>query len=162
VRAVLLSTTVNGRVVELEIATTARLLDVLHDALALTGTKEGCAEGECGACTVLVDGKAVNACLVLAAQVQGRSVLTVEGLSAMGTLNTLQRLFVERGAIQCGFCTPGMLMSATALLARNRRPSRAEIRQALAGNLCRCTGYAAIVEAVEAAADELSSSHAPG
>jgi aerobic carbon-monoxide dehydrogenase small subunit len=150
----LLSTVVNGTEVSLDIAPDARLIDVLRNALALTGTKEGCAEGECGACTVVIDGAAVNACLVLAAQVQGKSVLTVEGLSSAGQPNALQKKFVELGAIQCGFCTPGMLMSATALLARSRQPSHEEIRRALAGNLCRCTGYAAIIEAVAAAADE--------
>jgi aerobic-type carbon monoxide dehydrogenase small subunit (CoxS/CutS family) len=150
----LLSTVVNGTEVSLDIAPDSRLIDMLRNALALTGTKEGCAEGECGACTVLIDGMAVNACLVFAAQVQGKSVLTVEGLSSPGQPNGLQKKFVELGAIQCGFCTPGMLMSATALLARSKKPSHEEIRQALAGNLCRCTGYAAIIEAVAASADE--------
>ncbi len=150
----ILNTVVNRTEVKLDIAPDTRLIDVLRNALALTGTKEGCAEGECGACTVLIDGVAVNACLVLAAQVQGKSVVTVEGLSTAGQPNALQRKFIELGAVQCGYCTPGMLMSATALLACNRNPSRAQIRQVLAGNLCRCTGYAAIVEAVAAAADE--------
>ncbi|MFI4889661.1 MAG: (2Fe-2S)-binding protein [Steroidobacterales bacterium] len=149
-----LSTVVNGTNVGVDIAPDARLIDVLRDSLALIGTKEGCAEGECGACTVLVDGVAVNSCLVLAAQVEGKSVLTVEGLSSAGQLNTLQRKFIELGAIQCGFCTPGLLMSATALLARNATPSHDQIRQALAGNLCRCTGYTAIIEAVAATAEE--------
>jgi aerobic-type carbon monoxide dehydrogenase small subunit (CoxS/CutS family) len=153
----LLSTVVNGTEVSLDIAPDSRLIDVLRNALALTGTKEGCGEGECGACTVLIDGMAVNACLLFAAQAQGKSVLTVEGLSSPGQLNGLQKKFVELGAIQCGFCTPGMLMSATALLARSKKPSFDEIRQALAGNLCRCTGYAAIIEAVAAAADEQGS-----
>ena len=147
-----LSTVINGKQISLDIAPDTRLIDVLRNALALTGTKEGCAEGECGACTVLIDGVAVNACLVLAAQVQGKPVLTVEGLSGAGQPNALQKRFIELGAIQCGFCTPGMLMSATALLASNRNPSHDEIRRALAGNLCRCTGYAAIIEAVAAAA----------
>lgn len=150
----LLSTVVNGTEVSLDIAPDARLIDVLRNALALTGTKEGCGEGECGACTVVIDGVAVNACLVLAAQVQGKSVLTVEGLSGPGHPNVLQKKFIELGAIQCGFCTPGMLMSATPLLARSTKPSHEEIRRALAGNLCRCTGYTAIIEAVAAAADE--------
>src|ERR1017187_10096880 len=118
----LLSTVVNGTEVSLDIAPDARLIDVLRNALALTGTKEGCGEGECGACTVLIDGVAVNACLVLAAQVQGKSVLTVEGLSSAGHPTVLQRKFIELGAIQCGFCTPGILMSATALLTRDRTP----------------------------------------
>ena len=149
-----LNTVVNGAAVSLEIAPDARLIDVLRNALGLTGTKEGCAQGECGACTVVIDGAAVNSCLVFAAQVEGKSVLTVEGLSSAGAHNALQKQFIETGAVQCGFCTPGILMSATALLARSPRPSQQEIRQALAGNLCRCTGYAAIIEAVATAADE--------
>jgi carbon-monoxide dehydrogenase small subunit len=150
----LLNTVVNGTAVSLDVVPDARLIDVLRNALGLTGTKEGCAEGECGACTVVIDGAAVNACLVFAVQVQGKSVLTVEGLSSAGQLNALQKKFIENGAVQCGFCTPGILMSATALLARNPKPSQEEIRRALAGNLCRCTGYAAIIKAVAAAADE--------
>jgi carbon-monoxide dehydrogenase small subunit len=150
----LLNTVVNGTAVSLDVVPDARLIDVLRNALGMTGTKEGCAEGECGACTVVIDGAAVNACLVFAAQVQGKSVLTVEGLSSAGQLNALQKKFIENGAVQCGFCTPGILMSATALLARNPKPSQEEIRRALAGNLCRCTGYAAIIKAVAAAADE--------
>jgi aerobic carbon-monoxide dehydrogenase small subunit len=145
---------VNGLPVDVEVAAHARLVDVLRDTLGLTGTKIGCAAGECGACTVLVDGNAVNACLVAAAQVAGRAVLTVEGLGRPGEPDRLQRKFVEHGAVQCGFCTPGLLMSATALLARVPHPSRAEIATAIAGNLCRCTGYAAIIAAVEAAADD--------
>ncbi|NNM62093.1 MAG: (2Fe-2S)-binding protein [Steroidobacteraceae bacterium] len=147
---------INGAAVSVDIDADARLIDVLRDALALTGTKEGCAEGECGACTVLIDGLAVNSCLVLAAQVEGRSLLTIEGLASGDGANALQRNFIERGAIQCGFCTPGMLMSATALLMRVQQPSREEIRRALAGNLCRCTGYEPIIEAVAAAADEMA------
>lgn len=149
-----LNAIVNGAAVSLEIAADARLIDVLRKDLGLTGTKEGCAQGECGACTILIDGAAVNSCLVFAVQVEGKSVLTVEGLSHAGELNTLQKQFIAMGAVQCGFCTPGILMSATALLACTARPSQQEIRQALAGNLCRCTGYAAIIEAVSAAADE--------
>ncbi len=149
-----LSAIVNGIAVNLEVAADDRLIDVLRNGLALTGTKEGCGEGECGACTVVIDGEAVNACLVFAAQVQGKSIQTVEGLASAGQPSALQRKFVELGAVQCGFCTPGMLMSATALLARNGNPSHDEIRRALAGNLCRCTGYAAIIEAVAAAASD--------
>ncbi len=144
---------VNGVPRELEVAPDTRLIDVLRDQLALTGTKEGCGEGECGACTVLVDGQAVNSCLMLAPQVQGRQVLTVEGLGGDGELDDLQRQFIEHGAVQCGYCTPGMLMSAKALLLVTPRPSEDEIRSALAGNLCRCTGYAAIIAAVRAAAE---------
>jgi aerobic carbon-monoxide dehydrogenase small subunit len=149
-----LSFTVNGVARDLEVTATARLLDVLRDGLGLTGVKEGCGEGECGACTVLVDGVAVDSCLTLAAQVRGRQVLTVEGLAQHGELDVLQRCFIEQGAVQCGFCTPGMLLTAKALLLVNPQPSEAEIRRAMAGNLCRCTGYSAIVAAVQAAAQD--------
>ena len=143
--------TVNGMVHEVDARPTARLLDVLRDQLGLTGTKEGCAEGECGACTVIVDGKAVNSCVMLAVQARGKEILTVEGLAREGELDLLQQKFVEYGAVQCGYCTPGMLMSAKALLLANPVPSEQDIRIALAGNLCRCTGYSAIVAAVKAA-----------
>ena len=143
--------TVNGMQYEVEARPTARLLDVLRDQLGLTGTKEGCAEGECGACTVIVGGKAVNSCVMLAVQARGKEILTVEGLAEHGELDALQQKFVEYGAVQCGYCTPGMLMSAKALLMANPVPSEQDIRIALAGNLCRCTGYAAIVAAVKAA-----------
>jgi aerobic carbon-monoxide dehydrogenase small subunit len=141
----------NGSPVSLDIDPGLRLLDVLRDHLGLTGTKEGCGEGECGACTVLLDGLAVDSCLVMAMQAQGRAVSTVEGLERAGELDALQRAFILEGAVQCGFCTPGMLMSAKALLMKSPRPSEAEIRSALAGNLCRCTGYQKIVRAVTAA-----------
>ena len=143
--------TLNGMPIGLDIDPSLRLLDLLRDVLGLTGTKEGCGEGECGACTVIVDGAAVDSCLVMAMQVRGRSVLTVEGLEKDGELDVLQQAFVDAGAIQCGYCTPGMLMSAKALLMGNPHPSEAEIRGAMAGNLCRCTGYQKIVEAVQAA-----------
>jgi carbon-monoxide dehydrogenase small subunit len=143
--------TVNGMQYEVEARPTARLLDVLRDQLGLIGTKEGCGEGECGACTVLVDGRAVNSCVMLAVQARGKDVLTVEGLAQDGELDVLQQKFVEYGAVQCGYCTPGMLMSAKALLMANPVPSEQDIRIALAGNLCRCTGYSAIVAAVKAA-----------
>jgi carbon-monoxide dehydrogenase small subunit len=143
--------TVNGMQYEVEVRPTARLLDVLRDQVGLTGTKEGCAEGECGACTVIVDGRAVNSCVMLAVQARGKEVLTVEGLAEDGQLDLLQQKFVEYGAVQCGYCTPGMLMSAKALLMANPVPSDQDIRIALAGNLCRCTGYSAIVAAVKAA-----------
>jgi len=149
-----LQLTVNGTPRGLEIDPTARLIDVLRDELQLTGAKEGCGEGECGACTVLVDGKAVASCLMLAVQARGREVVTVEGLAVEGELDTLQQKFVEYGAVQCGFCTPGMLMSAKALLLQNPTPSERDIRVALAGNLCRCTGYSAIVAAVKAASGQ--------
>ena len=145
---------VNGTVWEISARPTARLIDVLRDQMGLTGTKEGCGEGECGACTVIVDGKAVNSCVMLAVQALGKEVLTVEGLAASGELDTLQQKFVEQGAVQCGFCTPGMLMSAKALLMANPLPSDQDIRTALAGNLCRCTGYKTIVAAVRAASGQ--------
>jgi len=144
---------VNQRPVRLTVAADAFLVDVLRDKLALTGTKYGCGMGECGACTVLLDGQPVFACLVLAVEVDGRSVTTVEGLGTIDELHPLQRTFAELGAVQCGFCTPGMLVSAAALLATQPRPTELEIRGALSGNLCRCTGYTKIVEAVQAAGD---------
>ena len=144
--------TVNGRAVELRTHPMARLLDVLREELALTGTKEGCGEGECGACSVLVDGELVNSCLVPVAQVEGAAVTTIEGVAGDGELHPVQRAFVEHGGAQCGICTPGMVLAAVALLAHTPRPTEAEIRTGLAGNLCRCTGYMKIFDAVAAAA----------
>jgi carbon-monoxide dehydrogenase small subunit len=132
------------------------LLEVLRDTLEMTGTKEGCGTGDCGACTVLLDGKPVNSCLVLAPEAEGRQVTTVEGLAHGGRLHPVQRAFVDNGGLQCGICTPGMIMSAVALLERNPAASEAEIRYAIAGNLCRCTGYDKIVRSVEAAAREMA------
>ncbi len=132
------------------------LTNLLRDDLGLTGTKHGCGVGDCGCCTVLLDGQPVNSCLVLAAQAEGRKVTTIEGLASGGKLHPLQESFVEKGAIQCGFCTPGMILSASALLRDNPSPSEQEIRQGLSGNLCRCTGYQKIVEAVSDAASKLS------
>jgi len=155
---------VNGMEHELDVRPTARLIDVLRLQLGLTGVKEGCSEGECGACTVIVDGRAVDSCLVLAAQMRGKKVLTVEGLAGDDGLDLLQRMFVEHGAVQCGYCTPGMLMSAKALLMADPHPTEEAIRLALAGNLCRCTGYTTIVAAVRAASEQPAKSApaAPG
>jgi len=151
---------VNGMDHELDVRPTARLIDVLRLQLGLTGVKEGCSEGECGACTVIVDDKAVNSCLVLAAQARGKKVLTVEGLADDDGLDLLQRMFIEHGAVQCGYCTPGMLMSAKALLMADPHPTEEAIRLALAGNLCRCTGYTTIVAAVRAASEQPAESSA--
>ena len=129
-----------------------RLLDVLRDDLRLTGTKEGCGEGECGACSVIVDGEVINSCLVPVCQVQGSTILTVEGLAQDGRLDPLQQAFFECGGAQCGICTPGMLVAARALLDGGGRPTRDEIAEAIAGNLCRCTGYVKIIDAIEQAA----------
>jgi len=147
-----LSFTLNGDRVEAEIETHWTLLQLLRDHLEMTGTKEGCGKGECGACTVILDGRAINSCLYPAMEVEGKEVLTIEGLAdAEGILHPIQRAFVDHGAIQCGFCTPGMVMSAKALLDENSKPSEEEIRMAIAGNFCRCTGYIQIIEAIKAA-----------
>ena len=146
-----LTMTLNGESVTVEVEPFEILVDVLRDKLGLTGAKIGCNEGECGACTVIMDGQAVLSCLLPAMKAQGREVVTIEGLSHGGELHPLQQAFIEQGAVQCGYCTPGMIMSAKALLDENPRPSLEEIEEALAGNLCRCTGYFQIVEAVEAA-----------
>ncbi|MBS3873605.1 MAG: (2Fe-2S)-binding protein [Firmicutes bacterium] len=143
---------VNNQSVEVNALPSARLLDVVREELDLTGTKEGCGQGECGACTVLLDGKAVNACLVLVGQVEGRNIETIEGLATGSSLHPLQQAFIDEGAVQCGYCTPGMLLSAKALLSDNPTPSEAEIRVAIAGNLCRCTGYTKIIKAIQSAA----------
>lgn len=148
--------TLNERPVEAEVEPHRTLLWALREVFDLVGAKEGCGVGECGACTVLLDGEAVNACLVLAGKVDGRTVTTVEGLGGPEALHPLQKWFIRKHAVQCGYCTPGMLLSAAALLRRNPDPSRDEIREALAGNLCRCTGYVQIVEAVRAAAREMA------
>jgi aerobic carbon-monoxide dehydrogenase small subunit len=148
-----ISFTVNGRSVKLDVREDQRLLDLIRDDLQLTGTKEGCGEGECGACTILVDGQAVASCLMLAPQVDGKDILTIEGLAQGNELHPIQRAFVEKGAVQCGFCTPGFIMSAYALLSKNPYPSDEEIMAALEGNLCRCTGYAKILDAVHFAVE---------
>ncbi len=149
-----ISLTVNGVTSELAVEPRRTLLEVLRDDLGLTGTKKGCGIGDCGSCTVLLDGVATFSCLTLAIQADGGTVETVEGLAKDGKLNRLQQAFVDQGAIQCGFCTPGMLMTATELLRRNLRPSERDIRRAISGNLCRCTGYQKIVEAIQAASEE--------
>jgi carbon-monoxide dehydrogenase small subunit len=143
---------VNGRPVTCETDAEARLLDLLRETLGLTGTKEGCGEGECGACTVLLDGRPVNSCLVLAPAAAGKSVVTIEGVGRADALHPIQAAFVETGGVQCGFCTPGFILSAYALLESNPNPTDEEIRTALEGNLCRCTGYESIVDAVRLAA----------
>jgi len=144
---------VNGDMHELHVSPMLTLLELLRDVLGLTGTKKGCGTGDCGACTVLMNGNAVNACLVLAADVRGSKIITIEGLAGPGGLHPVQKRLVEHGAIQCGFCTPGMIMTAVALLGRNPSPTEDEVREAISGNLCRCTGYAKIIEAVLAAAN---------
>ena len=144
---------VNGKEYKMDICPTMRLVDVLRNELGLTGTKEGCGEGECGSCTVIMGGKAVNSCLVLAPQIRGQEILTVEALEKDGQLDSLQESFINNSAIQCGYCTPGMLMSAKALLMANSNPSEEEIKIAISGNLCRCTGYNKIVHAIKEAAE---------
>lgn len=151
-----LSFTLNHKPCTIEADPCDRFLDVLRNDLSLRGTKEGCGVGECGACTIVIDGNAVTSCLVLAGQVDGADVLTVEGLSETEIGSVLQRCFIENGAVQCGFCTPGMLMSAYALLQHNPNPTREEIKEAIAGNLCRCTGYVPIVNSIEAAVKSLA------
>jgi aerobic carbon-monoxide dehydrogenase small subunit len=143
--------TINGQEIARDVAQHHTLLEFLRDDIGLTGTKECCAEGECGACTVLLDGKAINACLVLAAEADGSIVTTIEGLEKDGQLDPLQQAFIDKGAVQCGFCIPGMIMAAKYLLQENSNPTEAEIKQGLAGNLCRCAGYSRIIDAVREA-----------
>lgn len=145
---------VNGIKVELNVEPDRRLIDILREDLELTGTKEGCGEGECGSCTVIIDGKAVHACLTVAIQLEGTHILTIEGLENKGELSEIQKVFIEENAIQCGFCTPGMIMSTKALLMNNHHPSEQEIRSALTGNICRCSGYSQILKAVRRLAGE--------
>ena len=140
----------NGKETEVEVPSHWTLLRLLREKLGLTGTKEGCGIGECGACTVLLDGISVNSCLILAPKGEGRKVETIEGLGSRESLHPLQKSFIDHGAIQCGFCTPGILMSSKALLEENANPTREEIKEAISGHLCRCTGYHQIIEAIEA------------
>ena len=151
-----LTMTLNGESVSVEIEPFDLLVDVLRDKLGLTGTKIGCNEGECGACTVIMDGETVNSCLVLAAEANGKSIVTVEGVGSRDKLHPVQKAFVEHGGMQCGFCTPGMIVTATYLLNENPHPTEEEIREGLAGNFCRCTGYTKIIESIEAAAEMMS------
>jgi len=147
---------INGIDYRLEVQDDLRLIDLLRDELHLTGTKEGCGEGECGACTVILDGKTVNSCLLLATQAHGKTIITIEGLGDEDNLHPIQRAFLENGAVQCGYCTPGMILSAKVLLDINSRPNRREIREAISGNLCRCTGYEKIIDSVERASELIS------
>ncbi|MHC4778878.1 MAG: (2Fe-2S)-binding protein [Planctomycetota bacterium] len=154
----LLRLQVNGLFEEVASEPNRTLLEVLREDLGLTGTKEGCGLGECGSCTVLLDGKPVNACLVVAGQAEGSSIETIEGLADGNDLHPIQEAFVDRGSIQCGFCTPGMILTAKAFLAENPDPTEAQVRRAISGNLCRCTGYEKIVEAIMAAAENMRDS----
>lgn len=144
--------TVNGEEHHLEVKPNRTLVDLLREDLGLTGTKKGCNEGKCGSCTVLMDGLPIDSCMLLAVQADGRDILTIEGLAGEETPHPLQKAFAEKGAVQCGYCTPGMILTAKALLDQNPRPGEKEIRSAIAGNLCRCTGYTKIVEAIGACA----------
>ncbi|CAG9185732.1 (2Fe-2S)-binding protein [Cupriavidus pinatubonensis] len=152
---VTIDVTVNGEEHTIDVPARRMLSDLLRDDLNLTGTKRGCETGICGACTVLVDGEAVKSCLMLAVQVRGRHVMTVEGLAADGELHPLQQCFMECGGLQCGYCTPGFLMTSCALLANNPNPTEEEVRHGLNGNLCRCTGYVGIVESILSAAEKM-------
>ena len=154
--------TVNGSLEQVDVPSNLTLLQLLREKLALTGTKNGCTTGECGACTVILNGEAVNSCLVLAVECHGAEVLTVEGLAPSGILDPIQQALIDEGGVQCGFCTPGILMSAYALLQRNPHPSEAEVREALVGNLCRCTGYLRIIDAVQKASKIISQSSRGG
>jgi carbon-monoxide dehydrogenase small subunit len=147
--------TVNGTLYEFSVQPWETLLEVIRDRLGLTGTKEGCGLGECGACTVIMDGKTVNSCLVLAVEADGAQITTIEGLADGDQLHPIQEAFIEHGGLQCGFCTPGMIISAKGLLDENPNPSEAEIRRAIAGNLCRCTGYTKIIESIASAAKNM-------
>jgi len=147
--------TVNNKDYDVEIKPHTTLLDVLREDLGLTGAKEGCGEGECGACTVIMGGKAINACIMLAAEADGKEIVTIEGLAREGKLHPIQEAFVEIGGLQCGFCTPGMILSTKVLLDENPNPTEEEIKKGLEGNFCRCTGYTKIIESVKVAAEKV-------
>ncbi len=151
-----ISLTVNKKQYRLLVPPNMTLLDVLREKLKLTGTKEGCGKGECGACTIIFNGRSANSCLILAPQADGAEVLTVEGIGSLDNMHPIQEAFVEEGAVQCGFCTPGMVISSFYLLSRNPNPTEDEIREGLSGNLCRCTGYVKIIKAVEKASKKLN------
>lgn len=153
-----LTLSVNGEEYSLDIEPRQTLLEVLRDSLSLTGARRGCEENFCGACTVLLDGAAVHSCSVLALQARGRSVTTIEGLATSGVLHPVQEAFVEHGALQCGYCTPGMVLSAVGLLSETPRPTEREIRESLVGNTCRCTGYVKIIQAIQSAAARMEGS----
>ena len=150
--------TINNQKVEREIPANWRLVDLLRDGFGLTGCKEGCGVGECGACTVLLEGEAVTSCLIMAGQAQGKEVTTIDGITNGEKLHPLQKAFIEKGAVQCGYCTPGMILSSLALLRKNLEPTEEEIKIAISGNLCRCTGYKQIVDAIKLAAKRMKES----
>jgi carbon-monoxide dehydrogenase small subunit len=157
-----ISFSLNGEIVEIAVSPSEMLLDILREKMHLTGTKRGCGKGECGACTIIFNGKAMNACLIPAMRAKGADIQTIEGVESTHGLHPLQQSFIEKGAVQCGFCTPGMIMSAKALLDKNKSPSKDQIREAVSGNICRCTGYVKIEEAVEDAAVTLRASAVKG
>lgn len=150
-----ISVTVDGFIHELNVSPSQTLLEVLREQLHLTGTKEGCGEGECGACTVLMDSKPVNSCLILAIETDGANIQTIEDLSENGTMHPLQEAFIDNGSVQCGFCTPGFIMTAKALLEKNPQPTVEEIKHAITGNICRCTGYKQIIDGIQDAANRV-------
>ena len=148
---------INGKDMQLDVTGAERVIDIFRERLNLVGTKEGCGKGECGACTVLVDGKPVNSCLMLSSQINGKEIITIEGLiDNSNQLHPIQEAFAETGAVQCGYCSPGMILSAAALLMNDRKPSRQQIKRAISGNLCRCTGYQKIIQAVELASHNIN------
>ena len=151
----LINLKINGETYELKIKPNILLLDLIRDEIGLTGTKRGCDTGECGACTVLIEGKPINSCLILAVEADGKNIVTIEGLAKNGKIHPIQEAFIEEGAVQCGFCTPGMILSTKALLDKNLNPSEEEIKKAIAGNLCRCTGYTKIIKAIKSAAKKM-------